>query len=79
MLQMKKKGWYKLIVNVQKLKGKIVEKNTTQESVADHMKIDRTTFYRKMKNGGTGFTIGEIHKMAEAIPLTIEEAVDIFF
>ena len=68
-----------MVVNTQKLKGKIVEKGTTQEAVADIMSIDRTTFYRKMKNGGSGFTIGEIHKMAEAVPLTKEEAIDIFF
>lgn len=68
-----------MVINLQKLKGKIVEKNTTQEAVADFMGIDRTTFYRKMKNGGSGFTVGEIHKMSQAIPLTKEEAIDIFF
>lgn len=68
-----------MVVNVQRLKGKIVEKNTTQESVADSMGMNRTTFYRKMKNGGNGFTIGDIHKMITCVPLTKEEAVDIFF
>ncbi len=68
-----------MVVNVQRLKGKIVEKNNTQECVADAIGIDRSTFYRKMKNGGNGFTVGEIHSMVESIPLTKEEAVDIFF
>lgn len=68
-----------MVVNAQKLKGKIVEKSKTQESVADAMGINRSTFYRKMKNGGSGFTVGDIHKMIMYIPLTKEEAVDIFF
>ena len=68
-----------MVVDTQKLKGKIIEKGTTQEAVADRMGIDRTTFYRKMKKGGAGFTVGEIHKMVEVVPLTKEEAVSIFF
>lgn len=68
-----------MVVDTQKLKGKIIEKGTTQEAVADRMGIDRTTFYRKMKKGGSGFTVGEIHKMVEVVPLTKEEAVSIFF
>lgn len=68
-----------MVVNVQKLKGKIVEKCNTQECVADAMGMNRSTFYRKMKNGGIGFTIEDIHKMVTCIPLTQEEAIDIFF
>ncbi|MCI9357783.1 MAG: XRE family transcriptional regulator [Lachnospiraceae bacterium] len=68
-----------MVVNVQRLKGKIVERETTQECVADAMGMNRTTFYRKMKNGGNGFTVGDIHKMIMYIPLTKDEAVDIFF
>lgn len=68
-----------MIINAQKLKGKIVESGKTQEKVADALGIDRSTFYRKMRNGGEGFTIGEIHRLTEAIPLTKEEAIEIFF
>ena len=49
-----------MVVNIQRLRGKIIEKENTQESVADAMGMNRTTFYRKMKNGGNGFTIGDI-------------------
>jgi DNA-binding XRE family transcriptional regulator len=69
---------YKLIVNVAKLKGKIIERNTTQESVADAIGIDRATFYRKMKQNGLTFSIGEIHRIVKAIPLTNGEAIEIF-
>lgn len=68
-----------MVVNIQRLRGKIIEKENTQESVADAMGMNRTTFYRKMKNGGNGFTIGDIHNMIMCIPLTKEEAIDIFF
>jgi len=73
------KGMILVVVNVQKLKRKIIEKGTTQEAVADCLGIYRSTFYRKMKNGGSGFTISEIHKIVDAIPLTREEAMEIFF
>lgn len=65
-------------VNTSLLKGKIVEKNTTQEYVADKIGIDRSTFYRKMKANGLTFTIGEVRKLVEAIPLSREEAIEIF-
>lgn len=66
------------MINVLKLKGAIVEKGTTQQAVADAIGIDRSTFYRKMKNGGD-FSIKEAKKIAEEVPLTNLEAVEIFF
>lgn len=68
-----------MVVNVQRLQGKIAEKQNTQENVADEMGMTYSTFYRKMKNGGDGFTVGDIHKMIACVPLTKEEAMDIFF
>lgn len=66
------------MVNTNKLKGIIVERGTTQQNVAESIGIDRSTFYRKMKHGGD-FTIGEAQKIADSIPLTNEEAIEIFF
>ena len=66
------------MVNVQKLKGLIVEKGTTQQAVADSIGIDRSTFYRKMKNGGN-FSLEEAGLIAETVPLTENEAMEIFF
>lgn len=68
-----------MAVNVEKLKLVIVEKNTTQESVADSLGIDRSTFYRKMKSSGKTFSVEEVQKMVDTIPLTSNEAVQIFF
>jgi hypothetical protein len=63
---------------MQKLRGKIVEAGTTQEAVADLIGVDRSTFYRKVKSDGAAFTVGEVHKIVTAIPLTQEEAIEIF-
>lgn len=65
------------MVKVNKLKGAIVANGKTQDQIAAEINIDRSTFYRKMSKGGA-FTIGEVSKMVESIPLTYEEAIDIF-
>lgn len=66
------------MVNTQKLKGLIVERGTTQQAIADAIGVDRSTFYRKMKNGGT-FSLDEANGIVCAVPLTLEEALEIFF
>lgn len=76
MRQKRKRG--ETMVNVNRLKGVIVEKGKTQQQVAEEIGIDRSTFYRKMKDGGN-FSVGEASKMAETIPLTDFEAISIFF
>lgn len=48
------------MVNVSKLKGKIIERNTTQEALAKDIGIDKSTFYRKMKQNGS-FSIQEVN------------------
>lgn len=66
-------------IDVEKLKSIIIEKNTTQENIADSLEINRSTFYRKMKHPSKSFSVEEAQKMAELIPLTMEEAIEIFF
>lgn len=66
------------MINVAKLKGLIVERGTTQQSVADSIGIDRSTFYRKMKKGGD-FSVEEAKRIKEEVPLTDSEAIEIFF
>lgn len=66
-------------MNVQMLKGKIVEAGTTQEAIADSIGMDRSTFYRKMKRKGNTFTVAEMNGMVKNIPLSKEDAVTIFF
>jgi transcriptional regulator with XRE-family HTH domain len=61
------------------LKRKIVESGITQEAVADAIGMNRCTFYRKMKRKGNTFTVEEMNKIVQVIPLSREEAVLIFF
>lgn len=68
-----------MIVNIQKLKGKIVEHNKTQEMIADLISMDRSTFYRKMKADGETFSIKDAYEIAKAVPLSPQEAIEIFF
>ncbi|MDR2044860.1 MAG: helix-turn-helix domain-containing protein [Clostridium sp.] len=67
------------MAKMSRLRGKIIERETTQEAVADRMGIDRSTFYRKMKKGGNPFTVEDVQKIAEILALTSTEVMKIFF
>ena len=66
------------MVNVSKLKGKIIERNTTQEALAKDIGIDKSTFYRKMKQNGS-FSIQEVNLIVSSLNLSKDEALSIFF
>lgn len=65
------------MVNVNKLKGLIVEKETTQEALAKEAGICRATFYRRMDNPET-FKIGEIQSIVSSLGMTNQQAIEIF-
>ena len=67
------------MVNINKLKGKIVENGLTIEKLADNIGIDRSTLYRKINNKGETFTLKEADLILNALNLTAEEAKAIFF
>lgn len=64
-------------MNIQKLKGKIVEMGYSVETLAEEIGIDRSSLYRKLNNGEK-ITIGEARKLKSALKLTEEEATVIF-
>lgn len=66
-------------MNVQMLKGKLVEKGINIETLAHELGIDRATLYRKLSDNGNGLTIGEANKAVAYLGLTIDEANKIFF
>lgn len=70
---------YTQMINVNKLKGKIIENGHNVEQLALEMGINRATFYRKLKNTGIGFTINEAKWLYHKLNLTKEEAIAIFF
>ncbi len=66
-----------MAVDTEKLE-EIIGQRSSKSIVAEGIGVDRSTFYRKLKSGES-FSIGQAQKLAEVIPLTSEEAIEIFF
>lgn len=66
-------------MNINKLKGKIVERGMNVETLASLIGIDRSTFYRRLNNRGETFTVKEVNLIREHLKLSKEEAMEIFF
>lgn len=64
-------------MNVNKLKGKIIEKGLTVPELAKLINVDRSSLYRKLNNSDR-IRIGEAVRMKEALSLTDKEACEIF-
>lgn len=70
------------MVNTLMLRGKMVERGFTQDSLSSAIKMSRSALNQKLcadGDGGRGFTVGEANAIAKAIPLTADEAMKIFF
>lgn len=63
-------------IDIDKLNGKIVERGTTKEALAAAIGINRSTLYRRLKNGT--LRVCDVHKICEFLSLSAAEAVDIF-
>jgi len=64
-------------VNINKLRGKIVENGYTVTSLAPKIGMDRATFYRKMKD--QSFTVREAVVISKVLDLNSDEIMAIFF
>lgn len=64
-------------MNIDKLKGKLVEKKRTYEDCAKALDISITTFSNKM-NGRGSLYIEEVNKLSNFLELTNTEKVEIF-
>ena len=64
-------------MNLNKLKGKIVEKGMNVEILGAMIGIERATLYRKLNNFEK-ITIGEAKKIKIALELSNEDAIEIF-
>lgn len=67
------------MVNVKKLKGRIVECDMNVGNLADKIGMDKSTLYRKLNSNGENFTIKEADLIAKALKLTYSEVNAIFF
>ena len=66
------------MVNINKLKGKIIEKGYNVTTLAKEMGMDKGTFYRKLNNDGD-FSIKEADKIIDILCLDLDEIRAIFF
>lgn len=67
------------MVNINKLKGKIVEQGMNIADLASKLSMNRSTLYRHLNNGGYDFSIREANEIAHALDLNYSEVMDIFF
>lgn len=66
-------------INVNKLKGKIVERGMTVSDLAKALGVDSATLYRKLKNNGDTMFVTEANRIVDILGLSGEEAMQIFF
>ncbi len=64
-------------MNVNKLRGKMVENEMNVEQMAKLMCVDRASLYRKLNNSEK-FTIGDAQKIKDILNLSDTEAYEIF-
>ena len=67
------------MINVNKLKGKIVENGMTVSSLAEKIGIDKATLYRKLNNNAEALMLKEASAIVDILHLSIDEATAIFF
>lgn len=67
------------MVNLELLNEAIRRSGKTKAEIARYIKMDESTFYRKMGKNGSKFTVEQAGRLAEAINLSADEAQDIFF
>ena len=67
------------MVNINKLRGKMVECGVNMEQMAAVIGVDKSTMYRKMNQDGNNISIKEASLMAKRLDLSYSEVNDIFF
>lgn len=67
------------MVNVNKLKAKLVEVGMNVEELSEKIGMDRATFYRRLSSNGDTFSIKEADSIINELGLTKEEVNAIFF
>lgn len=67
------------MVDVDRLRGKIVERRMSIEKVAEAIGLNTSTLYRRINGGGGAFTINEADMIASLLKLTTDELNKIFF
>ena len=66
-------------VNVNKLKGKMAEKDVSVPELAKIIGMYPSTLYRKLADGGRLLLVKDANAIVDALHLTVCEAMEIFF
>ena len=61
------------------LREYLKDRHISIDQIAERIGMDRTTFYRKVKENGAKFTIAEVRRIVKELNMTDSEAIDIFF
>lgn len=67
------------MVNVNKLKAKMVELELNADELSRRIGMDRATFYRRLSVDGQTFSIKEADAISRELDLTKNEVNEIFF
>lgn len=67
------------MVNIELLRKAYKSRGKTRADVAKAADMDASTFSRKIKANGEGFTVGEVSSIVELLHLSRQEINDIFF
>lgn len=67
------------MVNIPKLKGKMVEKGFTQARLGKAMGVSLSTINQRFKQGGDAFTVGEVERITMALQMSQQDVNEIFF
>lgn len=67
------------MININKLRGKIVERGLNVEDLANMISIHKSTLYRHLSGGGEDLSIKEANDIATALKLNHDDVMDIFF
>ena len=68
-----------ILVNVNKLKAKMVELGMNVEELSSKVGIDRATFYRRLASNGEDFSVKEADGISKELKLNKDEVNEIFF
>lgn len=66
-------------IDIKLLKKLLKEKGYTGKQVASLLSIDESTYYRKLQDGGGGFSIKQIQRIAEILSVNNDLLRQIFF
>jgi predicted DNA-binding transcriptional regulator YafY len=66
------------MVELRKLKAKMVERDVTAAELAKALEVDTSTLYRKFQNAEK-LTVRDVRKMSEVLTLSADDITAIFF